>query len=73
MNRKTKRQMKKDLNLINDIYNIINKYFPKLLNMFNNLTDIRHQSYVIDNINILLVQLNCVTSGATFSLSLYAL
>ena len=37
MNRKTKRQMKKDLNLINDVYNIINKYFPKLLNMFNNL------------------------------------
>ena len=46
MNRITKRQMKKDLNLINDIYNIINKYFSKLLTMFNELTDIRHQSYV---------------------------
>ena len=46
MNRKTRRELRKDKNLIKELYSIILKYFPKLLDMFNNLTDVRHQSYI---------------------------
>ena len=46
MNRKMRREIRSDKNLIKELYSIINKYFPKLLNMFNNLTDTRNQSYV---------------------------
>lgn len=46
MNRKTRRELKKDKNLIKELYSIIVKYLPKLLTMFNDLTDTRHQSYV---------------------------
>ena len=46
MNRKERRELRKDENLVKELYLIINKYFPNLLNMFDNLTDIRNQSYV---------------------------
>lgn len=46
MNRAMRREMKKDKNLINNLFNIINKYFPKLLFMFENLSDKRNKSYV---------------------------
>ena len=46
MNRKQRRELRKDKNLVKELYSIIVKYFPKLLNMFNNLTDTRHQSYI---------------------------
>ena len=46
MNRKTRRELRKDKNLIKKLYSIIFKYFPKLLDMFTNLTDVRHQSYI---------------------------
>ena len=46
MNRKQKRDLRKDKNLIKELYSIIIKYFPKLLDMFNDLTDKRHQSYI---------------------------
>lgn len=46
MNRKARRELKKDKNLIKELYSIIEKYLPKLLTMFENLTDTRHQSYV---------------------------
>lgn len=46
MNRKERRNLKKDKDLIKELYSIINKYLPKLLDMFENLTDVRNQSYV---------------------------
>lgn len=46
MNRKERRELKKDKNLIKELYSIIVKYLPELLTMFNNLTDTRHQSYI---------------------------
>lgn len=46
MNRKQKRDLRKDKNLVKELYSIIIKYFPKLLDMFNDLTDKRHQSYI---------------------------
>lgn len=46
MNRKERRNLRKDKNLIKELYSIIVKYLPNLLTMFDNLTDIRHQSYI---------------------------
>lgn len=46
MNRKERRALRKDKDLIKELYSIILKYFPQLLNMFENLTDVRNQSYV---------------------------
>ena len=46
MNRKQRRELKKDKNLVIELYAIINKYLPDLLNIFENLTDVRNQSYV---------------------------
>ena len=46
MNRKEKRSKKKELNILGDIVNIINQYFPELISKFEGLTDLRHQSYV---------------------------
>ena len=46
MNRKERRNLRKDKDLVKELYSIINKYFPKLLGMFDTLTDTRNQSYV---------------------------
>ena len=46
MNRKERRKLRKDKDLVKELYSIINKYLPKLLDMFDNLTDVRNQSYV---------------------------
>ena len=37
MNRKIRRELRKDKNLIKELYSIIVKYLPGLLNMFDNL------------------------------------
>ena len=55
MNRKERRELRKDKNLIKDIYSIINKYLPDLLNRFSKLTDIRNQSYVTYNMKVICV------------------
>lgn len=41
-----RRELRKDKNLIKELYSIIVKYLPRLLNLFDNLTDNRNQSYV---------------------------
>ena len=46
MNRKEKREKKKELNVLNDVITIVKQYFPELINKFEGLTDLRHQSYV---------------------------
>ena len=46
LNRKDKRVKKKELNILGDVITIINQYFPELINKFEGLTDLRHQSYV---------------------------
>lgn len=46
MNRKERRKLRKDKDLIKELYSIIVKYLPKLLDMFENLTDVRNKNYV---------------------------
>ena len=46
MNRKEKRERKKELNILNDLVTIIKQYFPELIDKFEGLTDLRNQSYV---------------------------
>lgn len=46
MNRKERREKAKEVNLLEEVVGIIRQYFPKLLIMFENLTDVRNQSYV---------------------------
>ena len=46
MNRKERREKKKELNVLEDVITMINQYFPELINKFEGLTDLRHQSYV---------------------------
>ena len=46
MNRKERRELRKDKDLIKELYSIIVKYLPKLFDMFENLTDVRNKSYV---------------------------
>lgn len=46
MNRKEKRNKKREINILNDLIKMINQYFPELIKKFNGLTDLRNQSYV---------------------------
>lgn len=46
LTRKEKRELKKDKSLVCGLYNIIEKYLPRLFIMFDNLTDARQQGKV---------------------------
>lgn len=55
MNRKERRNLRKDKDLVKELYSIVVKYLPKLLNMFEELTDYRDQSYVTYNMKTICV------------------
>ena len=55
MNRKMRRKLRKDKNLVKELYAIIKKYLPELFDKFEELTDIRHQSYVTYNMKVICV------------------
>ena len=55
MNRKQRRELRKDKNLIIELYSIIKKYLPNLLDKFEKLTDVRHQSYITYNMKTICV------------------
>ena len=46
MTRKERRKLKKDKSLVCNLYNIIDKYLPKLFTMFDELSDQRQQGKV---------------------------
>ena len=46
MNRRMRRDLKKDHKFLNEVMNIIKKYLPELFNMFSDLTDSRNQDYI---------------------------
>lgn len=55
MNRKMRGELRKDKDLIKELYSIIVKYLPRLLNLFDNLTDNRNQSYITYTMKIICV------------------
>ncbi len=55
MNREFKRNLRKDKNLIKDIFSIIQKNFPDLINRLANLTDKRNKSYVTYSMKVICV------------------
>lgn len=55
MNRKQRRELRKDKNLVIELYSIINKYLPDLFNKFDNLSDVRHQSYITYSMKVICV------------------
>ena len=55
MNRKQRREFRKDKNLVIELYSIIKKYLPSLLDKFENLTDTRNKSYVTYNMKTICV------------------
>lgn len=55
MNRKERRELRKDKNLIKNLYAIIRKYLPELFNKFYNLTDNRNLSYITYDMKVICV------------------
>lgn len=55
MNRKEKRNKKKELDILKDVVTIINQYFPELIDKFEGLTDLRHQSYVTYRMKVIFI------------------
>lgn len=55
MNRKQRRELRRDKNLIIELYSIIKKYLPNLLDKFEKLTDVRHKSYITYNMKTICV------------------
>ena len=46
LNRKERREKVREINLLDEVVGIIRQYFPQLLDMFQELTDVRNQSYI---------------------------
>ena len=66
VNRKQRRELRKDKNLTRNLYAIILKYFPELFNKFYNLTDTRNSSYVTYDMKVLsLIRLFGILCGLT--------
>lgn len=55
MNRKEKRELKKEINIFSDVVKIIKQYFPQLTEKLEKLTDTRHQSYVEYQMSVITV------------------
>ena len=67
MTRKEKRELRKDKSLVCGLYNIIDKYLPKLFIMFEGLTDKRQQGKVTYDMKVICVTrlfglLCCITT-----------
>lgn len=55
MNRKEKREMKKEIEVFSDVVKIIKQYFPSLIEKLEKLTDVRHQSYVEYSMSVITI------------------
>lgn len=53
MKRKERRELKKDKSLVCTLYNIINKYLPRLFIMFDDLTDARQNGKVTYDMKVI--------------------
>ena len=55
LKRKDRRELIKDKNLLKELIKIINKYFPMLNKLLDDLTDKRHKSYITYSIRTLIL------------------
>jgi len=55
MNRKEKREMQKEIEVFSDVVKIIKQYFPSLIEKLEQLTDVRHQSYVEYSMSVITI------------------
>lgn len=55
MNRRERRNLRKEINIFSDVVSILKQYFPYLINMFEKITDTRHQSYVKYSMSVIFV------------------
>lgn len=55
MNRKEKREKKKEINILKEVVNVIKQYFPELIDKFEGLTDLRNQSYVTYEMKVIFI------------------
>ncbi len=55
LNRANRRKLKKDKDLVKELYRIIIKYLPELLDRFENLTDERVKNYVTYDMKVICV------------------
>lgn len=55
MNRKERRNKKSEINILEDLIQIINQYFPELISKFEGLTDKRNQSYVTYKMKVIFI------------------
>ena len=66
LNKKQRRDLVKDKNLIKELMKIINKYFPQLTKLFSEVTDKRNKSYITYNIKtIIITRLFALICGIT--------
>ena len=66
LNKTQRRQLLQDKNLLDELRKIIRKYLPSLNNLFSNLTDKRHKSYIKYNIrSIIMTRLFALLCGIT--------
>lgn len=55
MNRRERRNLKKEINIFSDVVKIIRQYFPQLIEKLENLTDTRKKSYVEYKMSVITV------------------
>lgn len=55
MNRRERRNKKKEINVLSEVIIIIKQYFPELIDKFEGLTDLRNQSYVIYKMKVIFI------------------
>ena len=55
MNRKERREKKKSLNILENVITVIRQYFPDLIEKFEGITDLRHQSYVTYKMKVIFI------------------
>ena len=66
LNKKQRRELVKDKNLLKEILKIINKYLPQLGKLFEELTDKRNKSYITYNMKtIIMTRLLALICGIT--------
>lgn len=55
MNRKEKRNKRKEISVLREVVKIVRQYFPELIDKFEGLTDLRNQSYVTYQMKVIFI------------------